>query len=224
MNKVLVQAVVASAALTFVGVTYNALNLKASAPLHVKADRVRISAPSDLEVVEGRRETMVPPEGLEARRRAMEEHGEERSARSGELPVTVPFTIEREVDMAPHAMDPSDMARGMAIQRREEIQVRLEEPNVPPEERAQLEMELDGILSAHFPKGGGEVEVVGPLGDGQTFEEYAAENPQVFEEAPSPGIFGQLDINNIFNKVWGLLQALILAWVSVKWSRRKKEA
>ena len=37
----------------------------------------RIAAPSDLEVLDDRGERMLPPEELEMRKRAMEEHGEE---------------------------------------------------------------------------------------------------------------------------------------------------
>jgi len=42
------------------------------------------------------------------------------------------------------------------------------------------------------------------------------------EVAHEESLLAQLDINNVFNKVWGLLQGIILAWVGVKIGRRNK--
>ena len=51
------------------------------------------------------------------------------------------------------------------------------------------------------------------------------------EEAPPPAPVeeriasssGGLDVNNVFNKVWGLFQGIVLAWVGFKFNGRRKE-
>jgi hypothetical protein len=40
-------------------------------------------------------------------------------------------------------------------------------------------------------------------------------------EIAHPGLMEKLDVNNVFNKVWGLFQALIVAWATYKFQQAK---
>lgn len=197
-KKILFQAVAASAVLTFVGVSYNAINLTASA-VRVEPVSIEVAArpmpPTDFEVEEA-------PAGVSdmerehiARERARVEHGEEGAGMVGERMMRpAPVPTREAIAVLPR------LDRGTAMKRVEDIHHRLDEPEVPPEEREMLQEEMDGILSEHFPKGGSEEPV------------------QVQEDRSYEG----LDINNIFNKVWGLLQGIILAWIPYALNRKKE--
>lgn len=212
-RKIIYQAVAASAALAFVGVTFNTINLTAPTvsevePISMEVD-TRPMPPSDLEVIEGRGERELTPEEFResiARERAMAEHGE-----VGE------FEIRTSVGTARSA--PAD--RAAAIKRVEDIHARLDEPGVPLVEREMLEKEKDAILSPYLAPAAGEEP---PGGDGIVEE---GPPPPEFGESKNgdedAGLLGGLDINNVFNKVWGLLQGIILAWVGVKLGQRSKQ-
>ena len=197
-KKIVIQGVVASAALMFVGVTYNALTLTASAPLKLEPVSIEVNmrpmAPEDFHV-------------MEPRERAIEEHGEPREGTVGGDEVFgevmerhAPPDYERERKR----LEILHMDRTAAIKRADELHRRLEDPALSPSERMDAEEELDMVLDKHFEPAAGEPEEAAP--------------PEMSESA-----YEGLDINNIFNKVWGLFQGVILAWVGVRLGQRKKE-
>jgi hypothetical protein len=181
-RKIIYQAVAASAALTFVGVTYNMISL---------------TVPADKEV---------------AIRSVALEHGEPRSETLALPERGVGGVLPLEVEEYIPAGEPK-LDRAAGIKRVEDIYRRLEEPGVPLVEREMLEKEKEGILSSYYPAG---------AGDGEPELASVPENGDNGDEAVSA--FGGLDINNVFNKVWGLLQGIIVAWVSVKLGQRSRQS
>lgn len=99
----------------------------------------------------------------------------------------------------------SQLDRAAAIKKAEDLNRKLEKPDLPPEERESAEEELGMVLEEHFPPAAGEPE------------------PMIAEEDGYRLVSGSLDINNIFNKVWGLFQGVILAWVGWKLNDRRKK-
>ena len=200
-KKVIFQALVASVLLGVFGLGFNALNSTAK---HEVAFAVE---PDIIEV--------------DPRIRAREEHGEdggfaamEEDAESvgGDMPMgAVGETMQppdyererREHEMLRKRIDIINMPRAEAIKRADELHRRLEKPDLPPQEREEAEQELGMVLEEHFAPAAGE--------------------PEPIMEEPRETIVAQLDINNVFNKVWGLFQALILAWVPYKLGQRKKQ-
>ena len=88
--------------------------------------------------------------------------------------------------------------RSRAMVRVEEINQQLE-GDLFPSERMELEAELEFLLAKYFPVAAGE----------------RARAVHAVEEE-HPGWFNGLDI---FNKLWGLFQAIILAWIPYKFQK-----
>jgi hypothetical protein len=197
-KQILMQAATASMILAVVGVSGNMVMKERSLTIQPRTVSVAApSAPTDLQVLSGD----------EARERAREEHGE---------PVLIapsrgihPLTAAEDFD--PWYADEERIERHRIIlERVDVINTRLEEPNVPPDEREQLEQERFELLMTHY---NGEAELQAtPVPP--PIEAVKAVEAQQQEEST-------FTLNNMFNKVWGLLQALIVAW-AVDALRRKK--
>jgi hypothetical protein len=146
---------------------------------------------------------------VDARVRAHEEHGEAAEMLGADglhdlaAPAPPPPDYERELNRSKRRSI-SQLDRAAAIRKVEELSERLNNPDLPPVEREAAESELDMVLEEHFASAAGEPEPIMALDDRSS-------------------IVAQLDINNVFNKVWGLFQALILAWVPYKLGQRKKQ-
>ena len=95
-----------------------------------------------------------------------------------------------------------EMSRSEAIKRADELGAKREREPLSEEEQE----ELDFILERHFPPAARE----------------APPEPIMVEE--DKGVLsGQLDVNDVFNKVWGLFQGIILAWVGYKLNDKRKK-
>lgn len=203
-KKIWFQAVGISAALTFVGVSYNAVNLTASAPhitevvaedVHVRSRDAGPRPPEDVRVRE-----YTPEWREEAERSAAPPGGDGVMGEMDSLAYMEPPTL---------SATGSDLTRGEAMVRVEDIQAELQE-DLFPEHREALEREKFNLLAEHFPAAAGEEPDEPP-------PEYG--EPKNGDEH----FLADLDINNIFNKMWGLLQALVVGWLPYKLNKKKKE-
>jgi hypothetical protein len=196
-KKIFLQAAVASLGLGFIGVTFNTLSLTARGPSEttLTADRVTITTESRPR----------PPEDVRI--------AEERERRAAAAPRPEPGTeppmgdeVLGEVEpMIVYMEEPEQpLTRGEAMRRVEDIHHELE-GDLYPHEREALEWEMTQLLAEHFPTA-------------------AAEDHSVpIPKNGDSNIMSQLDINNVFNKFWGLLQAIIVAWIPYKLNQKKKQ-
>lgn len=219
-KKILFQAAAVSAALAFVGVGVNIVNLTASAPYEstLTAERVRITTdsvprpPEDVRVEERVAEGEYIAEWREEAERSAAAP-RERAYEPGSEPPGADGVMG-EVDTLAYAEPPlartgSGLTRSEAMVRVEDIQHELLQ-DLYPEDRAVLEREKFNLLAEHFPTAAG-VEPDEPPAE-------FGEPKNGDSHLKTPG----LDINNIFNKVWGLFQALIVAWATLKFQQNKK--
>lgn len=134
--------------------------------------------------------------------RAREEHGEIITGSGTARPAT-----EDELSALGYVAPPS-MDRAAAIRRAEDLVEKRDNPRASVEEREQADRKLSEHLAENFPPAASD----GPIG---------SSSPE-----PKNGdshVLADLDINNVFNKVWGLLQALIVAWATYKFQSSKKK-
>lgn len=211
-KQIIMQGLMASAVVAVIGISGNmvmqdrALAVQARTVSVIVDEASELQPPTDVRV----RGEVLPSTGIAPRERARIEHGEPHEGISpGEAPPGADGVHEFELG-DPIPMEEEE--RSIAIKRLEDIYVRLDEPEVPNREREMLEMEKHGLLVRHFPPAGAAAK--------PPIEVKSEPFTAPVEESWSAFITPEY----VFNKVWQLLQALIVAWVAVRFqSLRKRE-
>jgi len=216
-KAILLKAAVASLGLAFIGVGFNAVNTTAAKAhdtiVAVETVEIHTSArpapPEDVRVMEPGSE---PPAG-DITYDTYEEPPHEMAGEVGEMYTPPDFEAERrEHEKLRRRLEIVNMPRAEALRLAEDLHRVLREHDLPPEEREQAEFELGTLMDYHFTPA---------AGDSTTANEIAVEPKN--GDSHTTSIFSQLDVNNIFNKMWGLLQGVILAWIPYALNKKKKE-
>lgn len=197
-NKAVLIAVAASTCMLVVGIVFNMPMLSAS-------PEVAMVEPISIEI--------------DDRTRAREEHGEiaggDETTFSGVEPVYTKKAPPRDGWNAPDyeteakktkRRSISSMDRAAAIKKADDLNAKLQDPDLPEPERVEAEEELGMVLDEHFSPAAGE-----------SYGEPKG-GPEQFAR---PGFWDKLDPNVVFNTIWGTLQALIIAWLVPKLRGKK---